>query len=579
MIIKIRYQVFEALIMQKKYDLIISLIKKNLNTLEEHKLVFFLLIFFILFGAFIRSFNILWGSEILYLEGDDFFHFMWSGYDEANHHISNNLSEVFFGSYRDAHPPLRNLLLNALLRSTSDLTQTRLVAFIPGLILILSSFIFGIIFSEKTNRRNRLFIGLFFALIATVMQELVYLSISTRPYMLMINFQIASLLALMLFFRNNSLVNFLFFLFFAILSTLTTYSANIIVGTYCLVLVTHILIHRAKFNNRKIILIFMGLVFLTGITLFQFFELKKGQAFNWLIKLNAEAPAGDYISKNYISSLKEIPTKFINYFAIFFEKTQMKSKFIFTLLALAYLLGVILLIRKKSFEKAALAALPFLVIIFFAHAHILPFSSNRHCLVLLPSVFISYNELLERILETKFKILLPVLALIYVISSNLFPQSGNYHSKFIEYESNKYGFSVLNKEDYEFIFKKLNESIAQNQLIIIDKNATNRLTLFKLFSNLDSLIKDKEKVNPEYNLLEKGVNFCAYDIRNNSELSSCGLLKDTNYKSVVVVYYNAMLKEFPTLDKEIRKIPLGLGYKEEKNIQNSNAWFISNFVR
>jgi hypothetical protein len=568
--------------MQKLNDYFTQAIKKFFNTLEKHRTIFFLLISLIVLGGFVRSFNILWGNEIIYFEGDDFYHYMWSGFNEPNYSISNNLLDVFYGSYHDAHPPMRNLTLNLLLRSISDLTQSRLITFIPGLILIPFSCVFGFIVSDKANKTNRLFIGLFFAFIVTIMQELIYLSIGTRPYMLMINFQLASLLALIIFFRNNKLISFLIFLLFATLSSLTVYSANIVIGTYCIVLIIYILNVKPKFHIRKIILIYTGLIFLAGLTFFQFNELKQKHALTWLINLKTNTPNNDYISKYYLSSLKEIPNKFANYFEIFFEKSPMKSKMIYSILSLAYLLGVILLIKKRSFEKAALALLPFLVIIVCAFANILPFSPNRHSLVLLPSVFIAYSELLERILQTRFKFFIPLLALFYLISANLFPSSGNYLSRFIEHESNKYGFSTLNKNDYDFIFEKLNHSIAENQLIIIDENTANRLELFTALENLNSLIKHEKHKRQEYNSLKRGVNFCAFDIYGNSKITECNLLsggKIGNYKSIIVLHYNAILKEFPNMNKSIRELPKELGFNKEINIQNSDKWFLSTFIK
>jgi hypothetical protein len=97
----------------------------------------FLIVFFGFLIRYLAAFN---QDLMLYFSNDDFGHMSYrSGFNPFSK-STGSLVGIFFESYGDAHPPVRNILLNLLYGVINNIYLTRLVSFIPGVLLIPAGF-------------------------------------------------------------------------------------------------------------------------------------------------------------------------------------------------------------------------------------------------------------------------------------------------------------------------------------------------------------------------------------------------------------------------------------------------------
>jgi hypothetical protein len=518
--------------------------------LKSYKLAITTLFILILIGLFIRSYNTLWGPSIIPLSGDDFYHiFLWSGIEGLREDFNNKslfrpLTEVFMFSYDDGHPPLRNIVLNIVLRFTKDLNSVRLISLIPGLIMIPLSFFLATTIDQNKNKKNGVLVGLLFAFLLTFLQVFIQLSFETRPYMMSSIFSFISIFVTLKFSRTLSKNSLVIFCISSCLALLSNYTSISIILICCLsILILAIRNYNALSPTLKI-LILIALSLNASLTIFQAYYVEKQGSLHRYTGKSVSQKANDYVASYYIKDIKDIPQRLIHYFHFFCSsKNKQINNVASVALFLAYIWGLTVLFKKKSYLLLSICIFPFVFGILAALGSLYPLGPNRHCSYLLPSVLISWAALLLHIIE-KMSYGLKFLTIITIAILLIFILNPNLEKDYVWSIGGSYGYHQIPESNSNKLFNKLDEFKRSNKLIIFDEFSHELVKQKMIISWLKSELSGQNLGFPESILNnDKHRNFfyCS-DKSINTGNGSCKEnlldLEDklkTNNKSIVVI--------------------------------------------
>jgi hypothetical protein len=470
---------------------------KITETIKKYRLSITLFLIIFISGFLIRYWACFDKDLLLYFSNDDVGHSNISGYNKYLHEINYNLKGIFINSYVDAHPALRNILINILYRYIDNIYQIRLVSFIPGLILIPTFFVYGFSIFYKKTTETRITIGLICATIASFSSSLITLSIETRPYMMMLVFEV---LALVFFFlaveRKSNLAIPLFFLFSS-LACFSDYSPVLSILCLSLLLVFSV-IFQQKISFTKISLTFVSGLSALAFNLFQLSLLIKKGSVEKYTQYDF-----DYISRNYLNDFKAIFGKLSAVFYTFFGNYQAKPltiHFDFHLLCdcltILFIVALIYLYYKKEYLLLLISALPVVAAIVAAFAKVQPFGLGRQNVYLVPYIFIpicfifcefypNKMKLVKKLILSAFLILFILgqgfsLSIVKTIDSFALPT----HIAMI---------TSTKPKEFLYAYKWVRYKAHTNQdVVLVDQNLNRRMHLFTHFERMKYLVKNKE---------------------------------------------------------------------------------------
>jgi hypothetical protein len=200
----------------KLFESGLSLLRPHLSRLNTSKVIFFLMVFFLVYVAWQLRIS---GIEDLYWSSDDLDHLRIA--------TQPTWLELFRESYADAHPPLRNIIL-ALITSFSPWPiSTKMLALVPGALVC------GMLALVLARLGSSNFASLCFSAILVFSPFMVSLSQGTRPYMLLAFFIILQLYSFICSVRSGSAVAVVAYTLFSTLALFTDYScAPVICATF-----------------------------------------------------------------------------------------------------------------------------------------------------------------------------------------------------------------------------------------------------------------------------------------------------------------------------------------------------------
>jgi hypothetical protein len=449
----------------------------------------------VVFSSFLRFFLGIYEPTALYFGGDDFGHLVLSGYDPKIDEISDDLRAIFFNSYRDAHPPLRNLVANVIMRSTDHIYYVRFLAIVPAVLLIIPAYFLGRTVTASSSITVQRVIGLLCAFLIAVLFFTVVLSIETRGYMLMLLFQMTALVSLLMFIKKPD--ERLLFLYFACaaLALYTEYSVMISFAVYTALLLLVSL--SSKITKRTKLIVFAGALGLFSIVVSNFWNLHHFNSFDRYIN---GRPVNHV---EYLTSVSEIPIRFVKFFDIFHGGFRnVDTYFAISIgLSLFYVAGVGVLIFQRSYIYLALAAAPFLIAIVLGYLELFPFSGTRQCIHLMPSVLIAWiaaGTCIAQINKSRAYAIVVVFVFILAMAymQNLFNSPMSYYSRVSP--GWKYALSLFTQAELESMITEVNEIQADNsRLIVVSPKVMGLLRLHGKFQTLSKNIKcDDSSVCP-----------------------------------------------------------------------------------
>ena len=446
-------------------------------------------------------------------------------------------------SYDDGHPPLRNIILNILLRFTKDLNSVRLISLVPGLILIPLSFFLGLTVDHKGSKKDGILVGLLFAFLITFLQIFIQLSFETRPYMMCSMFTFIATFSTIKFSRTQSKSSLIIFCLSACLALLSNYPSMSIISICCLSIIILTIQNFKSLSQVTKILIFVTLSTITLLTTFQAHYLQKQGSLHKYAGLAINKEATDYISSYYIKDLKEIPGKLVGYFHFFCSSENDKVNNIASIIFfLAYILGLIVLIKRRSYLLLSISTIPFIFAIIAALAYLYPLGPSRHCTYLVLSVLISWAALLKFIFKRSSSIFKYITSLIICIMLILVTNI-NIGKDYVWRIGGVYGFHQIPENSSIDLFYKLDEFKKSNKLIVFDETSHDIVKQKMHIIRLKLRLKGESLNFPKSILTSKEhpqFSYCS-DANILVEKQSCPELDDelnSNYKSIVVVSWN-----------------------------------------
>lgn len=441
---------------------------------------------------------------MLYFSEDDVDHMHWSGLNPFSKENAN-LTTVFLNSYQDAHPPLRNILVNLIFRFIDNVNMLRLVAFIPGVLLLPTSFLLGYSFFLNKELDQRLYSGLILSFLVANMETLILLSIETRPYSLMLLFEMLALISLLFVLKRNKQYLIAPFYIFSLLAIFADYSALVPIGGLNMILLSYVLWNKDL--KRKILSVASGSILLIAAVVFQFILLTRSKYFDKLVDFH-----GGWIQVNYMDEISDIPRHFVSVFKTFFSYpgfsvpsldryTSNDKYYIYalTFLAVLFLLGLIYSFIKKEYLLFSLPVLIISIAIFMAYLKLAPFGAGRQNLYLLPFLLIPIFSFYALLLETSLKPLFKGMLIIVLV---LFPWSQGFSlslSKTIKsFTSDKFHCfpSTLSNKDLLKLSKwVLNESNSKKETIVISCLLKHKLKHYLFFRRLQMQLNYRKGLN------------------------------------------------------------------------------------
>jgi hypothetical protein len=560
--------------------------------LLKYRLIWLGLIIIILFGFCIRYLAAFDQDSMLYFSQDDFDHMAYKSGFRISQDANVSLTSIFFDSYKDAHPPLRNILLNFLLKIINNIYLTRLASFIPGVLLIPASFLLGYSFFLNSDLRQRLYSGLVCSFLITNMETLILLSVESRPYSLMLLFEIMAIVSLLFVVKKK--INYLIipFYIFSIFAIFTDYSALVPIAVLNSILLFYSLWDReVKVRITRVIL---GSISLTLAVLFQYIQLSKFNSIHHFSDYGAE-----YIKVNYIHKICDIPIHLVSTFKTFFSypgfsvpslvKYASDDKaYVYTLTFLFafFLLGLIYLLIKKEYLLFSLPVLTILIAITIAYLRFAPFGVGRQNVYLLPFLLIPIFSLYAFLLKTDLK---PLFKVILIIALVLFPWSQGFSwslSKTIKsftVDTDKYLPSSSHRETFlnsgQWI---LNKSNSEQRIILISDLLHTRIKNYVFFTRMQMRLgsrNNSNKIGKEeksfVNLMPKSgdfnsVNICTpfdhafnLDSKCMDKLDDFALIND----EIIFVGLNSARESDQASMRE-------LGFSKLREIFTENEWYV-----
>ena len=533
-------------------------------------------------GIIIRCYGGIFEPYVLYFGQDDYGHLKFSGYKPPAR-ISTDLIDIFFASYRDAHPPLRNIVLNLILRISDNLYYARFVAIIPGVLLILAMFYLGLSVCRDAPAKYRYIASIFCAFMVAVMSPMVLWSIETRPYMLMLLFQVGALICLLQYARSYSLRWLTGFFCCALLSIFSDYSVVISIGIYTLI-VLYISCKRPC-PRRLLIMSLIGGAILMACMLFQYWQM---QHFGTFDNMTGETQHR-YIASNYMDHIQDIPKHFFAFFQLFVQGVSSTYKPIASsFIGILYLCGLWLLYRRKSYALLIISGLPIILAFILAYSKLFPFGNTRHCLYLMPSVAIALLSVGRTYAESRFcrypKTLLLVLSTAVLAAQGIFNTPEDYYEQFTS--RIYYHTSPISEQGFADLSKRLIWQQARgDRLLMVDRMIQRRLGYYRPLSKLNRRMMCNNDIDcirstPLPRRWKKNKKTCIISDRRwrkgikwQKDIKRCIHKKEENaHKRIVIMamHYN---------EKRTRKTFASMGYKKPLKVHRGNGWTMMVYKR
>lgn len=538
-----------------------KLMSKLTKIIFKHRLTYFTLILIIILAYFIRAKFAFESPYLTYLSADDYGHCSRSGIKNDG---AYTFSEIWNSTYIDAHPIFRNIVLNMILRFTQNIYDVRWISMLPGILLIPSSFLFAKIIYENISIKRKysnivaLVISSFYAF--SIIQ--VSLSIETRPYPLMMLFQLGSLISFLCFNKLKNIYSLLLFYFFCTLAIITDYSALIPIGTIAFATIIIIINKGIEIKYKKIVLI--GSLLLLYITGLQFYHMHMSHGpETTILKRNINL---DYIKSQHITNFHDLKNNLTETFGSFFispdEKYTPQGKTFILIMECLYFLGLIYLIIIRSYLLLFFALFPLIFGVALSYLKLFPFNGGRHSSYFFAHILISYIALFSFLLNHKRKLLAKSIFSLIIISFFFFSGIFKSSSKYVTFITSTLFASVpnsLKESDFMNIIDLIIDKKYQDYYIILPDNLEQHLYIFLNFSKFKT--KDTQAALYQY-LKDKELklqdrNFVLLNFRNEE-------VKDERYSSLSKKDFNKALvisQSSPLHDDRLKLIK-GKGFTE-----------------
>ena len=426
---------------------------------------------------------------------------------------ASSFTQIINASYSDAHPIFRNLVLNIIFRLSNNVYDARLVSMIPGILLVPLSFFFTKIVYLHMNGKSKysnliaLTISCFYAFSFICIN----LSIGTRPYNLMLIFQICSLISLLSFSKFKNIYLLIAFYFFCTLAIITDYSALMSIGTLAFASIILSWIKNLSFKYKNIVTI--GSLILLFITGFQFYGMYKsvpsGTTTNRL-EINTNLSYLNYIRsfKDFKDSLREtFRSFFIKLKDNRFQRNDPKEKKISIAMEFLYLIGLIYLIFIRSYLLLFIALCPMIFGVALSYLNLFPFNGYRHGVYLFLSILISYISVFSFLLNQRSwlitKFLFTLILIGFFNCSGIYKSSSEY-LKLVSSTLNRFDPIPLSESTLMDIVDLINNNKYKEYDIILPEHLESRLRYYLITTKFK-----KSKTQPDLfkSLTEKEKNF------------------------------------------------------------------------
>lgn len=354
-----------------------------MNTRAFHRpsLPFYLLLSScITVGAFLR----IWPILNLGLSGDDLFHIRLAGVRLANistRLIDSTFVDVLRYSYRDVHPPLRNIIFHYAFPIAESPMVLRLVSILPGIGLLCAT----CLYLQELKMGRRAILAAVFLL--TFSEEFVHLSQQTRGYMLMFFF---SVLAMFFYHRyeRTLLRRYLYSgAISACLALLSEYGAILLFLPIFVLSLTNSIISLSERYRRIIahgvVCLFFGLQM---IIILRMNAIPRAQQLDYL-----EADLGLPFS-----------TQAVKLFQILSNCLLPPNSPLGPVIVVFFLIGLGLLVHQRRWGLLCIATTPSLLMCGLNSAHLHPLQIGRTSLLLAFSVLIPICFFVETVGKRKF---------------------------------------------------------------------------------------------------------------------------------------------------------------------------------
>ena len=533
--------------------------------IKENAWVIFCLFALTTIATLLRSYNSFWGEQPFYFGSDDTHHLFLSGLRLT--YVSTDWGDIIQNSYRDCHPPLRDLVLNFIMHNVDSVYLSRLIGFIPGVLLVPASFFLGYSLSYKSSKFERSIIGLSLAFVTTFMDLMVDLSISTRPYMLMALIQVVTLICLLRAVKTTKVFWFTSFYIFAFITLFSDYGVIFPIGIYNLILILYSFTKVKK--NLKLVII--GSIVLLASVLFQGLEIKKNNGFE-------RYKFRSFLESHYIKEVKQIPVAVINFFDIFARVKVAPPSIIQYLVFAIYLAGLIFLYRDRSYVELGLALLPIISAIILSYTKYYPFYKGWHSVSLIPSVFIAYAASLEKFLKLKpmsrTLTLLVIFMLSYPYALGVFVKPEQYYQKFVVHDN--YYLSVdVKKNDLERLEAKLFELKNDDNFIVFDNVLGHLFEIYYRMEMIDIMLKDERAVKDEIFRLKRTGDYCYHNDNDiHREKSVCRYYNENTKQKLKKIIVAGKVNLIQEVIDEVATH----GYTKEVFSLNDAQWQIREFA-
>jgi hypothetical protein len=562
----------------------------------RYRLIWFILSFIVFFGFLIRYLAAFNQNLMLYFSNDDFGHMSYrSGFNPFSK-SSGSLVGIFFESYGDAHPPVRNILLNLLYGVINNIYLTRLVSFIPGVLLIPAGFLFGYSLFLNNDLKVRFYSGLVSSFLIATMETLILLSVETRPYSLMLLFEIMAIVSMLFVLKRKINFQIIFFYLFSLLAIFTDYSALVPVAGLNIILLFCVFKNRE--NKMRFFATMWGSFLLIAGVLFQYLQLVKFKSTDRFFNFGAE-----YINVNYIHKISDVPMHLVATFKTFFScpgfsvpslvryaSNDKPYIFALTLLAIFFLLGLIYLFRKKEYLLFSMTTLVIFIAIVASYLRLVPFGVGRQNVYILPFLLIPIFYLYAGLLQTRVKSIFKVILIIVLL---LFPWSQGFSfslSKTVKsftVDTDKYLPSTSRSETFlkagQWI---LSESKNKNRIIFVSDLLNTRINNFVFFTRIGMLLESRNNSNnidmeekKFANLLPRSGDFfannvCAFDYALNLNSQCTERLKEITSRQNEITFIGLISGR--DYDQDAMK---KLGFSVNSEILAKDDWYVDSYIK
>lgn len=448
------------------------------------------LLFLIVVGFIIRYFGAFHESTLLYFGHDDYGHFKRAGFLPYAISFETDLLKLIVDSYKDAHPPLRNIILHFILMNSSNIYFARLVAFVPGILLIPSTFYLAYKIFDGQGRKQQYLLGLVAAAIITFLYPLIHLTFETRPYSIMLFLVTGILVSLISFIKKPTNTSCVFFFILSFLIIFDDYSVIPMIGLYGLVMI-YLSFRKNRYKNFRP-LIMVGVSLQALMVICQFLLVKYQN-----IKPYTEHVSRYFDAESYLETVSNVPENFILFLKYFMNTGDHYMDLILAVaLFIAYILGLGILYKKKEMIYFLISSVPVLMVVLLAIFKFFPLNGTRHNIYLLPCLLIPLLFLIQKITLLNNKLvrglLLSCLLLLYLFSQGILTSPVKYYKSHMD-NSQTYYLGSLSRDDLALILTKATSEKAQKSFLMIERNILKKLDYFKSLYKLEAKMNARKK--------------------------------------------------------------------------------------